>query len=219
MRPRKPAAGISVGDRFGRWVVVGTNAPGKRKADCLCDCGERKTVAPSSLRRGCSISCGCRRRELTRMADTCHGLTETRVYGSWGKMRSRCTDPAYHAFHRYGGRGIRVCERWMSFKNFLADMGHPPTPKHTIDRINNDGNYEPGNCRWVTQKQQVRNSTTVTMVSAWGETKSLVEWKEDSRCVVGYDTLKQRIRMYGFSPEEAISCKSRRIKPLPPRDA
>lgn len=86
-----------------------------------------------------------------------HGLTDTIEHRAWTRIRRRCNSPSYHNYPRYGGRGIKVCARWDNFENFLADMGPKPTPKHTIERINNDGDYEPSNCKWATQLEQNRN--------------------------------------------------------------
>ena len=96
-------------------------------------------------------------RQLAGSNNKKHGRSETREYARWASMRERCNNPKAHNYHLYGGRGIRVCERWDSFENFLADMGERPSPKHSIERIDNEGNYEPSNCKWATQLEQSRN--------------------------------------------------------------
>lgn len=133
-----------------------------------------------------------------------HGMSSTSVYKAWAEMRRRCENPKSHAWPDYGGRGISVCERWRSFENFLSDMGPRPTGT-TLDRYpNNDGNYEPGNCRWATDSQQARNKRTNALYTAFGETKTCVEWAEDPRCVVPADTVKCRLYR-GWSVEDAVS--------------
>lgn len=118
-------------------------------------------------------------------------------------MRSRCQKKTHISYERYGGRGIRVCDRWNDFPAFLEDMGHPPA-SHTLDRIDNNGDYCKENCRWATVYQQARNTRTNNVFMAYGETKTLVEWSEDSRCAVSYGTLKWRIN-HGLEPEFAMT--------------
>lgn len=143
------------GRRFGRLHVI-TRAddigPGNARWMCRCDCGNFIVVRSPHLSRGKTKSCGCFREEMHRT----HGRSQEREYRSWCSMKSRCTNPNSPSYRRYGGRGIKVCERWQSFENFYADMGQRPANK-SIDRINNDGNYEPGNCRWADRLTQNRN--------------------------------------------------------------
>jgi hypothetical protein len=150
------------GQRFGRLTVVRMVGRVNRVAqwECLCDCGNI-TVATSGNLKAKTRSCGCLRKEVTSQSWTRHGHAKvlegrTPEYQSWTSMLARVRATTGRRFQDYGSRGITVCDRWLSFENFLADMG--PRPDGTsIDRIDNDGNYEPGNCRWATDSQQVSN--------------------------------------------------------------
>jgi hypothetical protein len=143
------------GRRFGRLVVRAY--AGAKRWDCVCDCGSHTVVWGGHLRRGETKSCGCLHRELAKACATKHGMYGTREYRSWQGMKQRCCNPEHVAYESYGGRGITVCEEWrLSFEAFFADMLERP-PGTSLDRINNDGNYEPGNCCWSDAKQQAEN--------------------------------------------------------------
>ena len=172
------------GRQFTRWTAVRFAERRNRAAfwKCLCMCGNTKIVAASDLLRGHSRSCGCLMADVARrtikqaqLANVTHGHTSrngcSSEYRSWNSMRQRCNNPKNDRYKDYGGRGIKVCVRWQNFSNFLADMG--ARPKHTsIDRINNDGNYGPENCRWATYQQQQRNGRRVKIVTRSGITGS-----------------------------------------------
>lgn len=119
-------------------------------------------------------------------------------------MIGRCTRPSHIGYPNYGGAGITICERWMTFLNFLEDMGERP-PGTSLDRIDSRGNYEPGNCRWATRAVQNNNRRSNIIFEAFGERKALKFWASDPRCVVGYYTLKSRIKGGGWSPEQALA--------------
>jgi hypothetical protein len=148
------------GERFGRLIataIAGTLS-GKKMWHCVCDCGIKKVVRGSHLTGGKVESCGCLRDARFKARNTTHGMSKQRPYRIWRDMINRCHYEKYPERHLYGGRGISVCQRWRdSFVAFIEDMGLPP-PGMSIDRYpNNDGNYEPGNCRWATATQQARN--------------------------------------------------------------
>lgn len=166
-------------------------------AETVCKiCGASVVITASHLKRF-SGRCGpcIRRKNSTR-----HGYHGSPTYGTWQAMRVRVTDP----WRRYIQKGITVCDRWNKFENFLADMGERPSPIHTIDRINNDGNYEPGNCRWATPLEQMQNVETNVNITAFGETKCASAWARDSRCQVVVSSLLCRIYS-GMPPETAIT--------------
>lgn len=165
------------GQRAGRWTVLALayTTKGRTYWLCRCDCGTEGLVDRSNLRSGQSQSCGCIGLEAIQRRVT-HGYSRTPTYQAWRAMKERCGNPKTNSFHRWGGRGIRVCERWQSsFENFLADMGEKP-PGLTVDRIDNDGDYEPGNCRWATRQQQAKNRSTARLLTFEGTTASLTDW-------------------------------------------
>jgi hypothetical protein len=149
-----------LGKRFGLLTVVerlGNNELGQPRWLCVCDCGNKIVRLGSNIRpdkRNQFRNCGC----LSGTANLSHGHANTPIYRTWSGMIQRCTNPARGDFHRYGGRGIRICSRWFVFEHFLADMGERPEGL-TLDRINNDGNYEPSNCRWATHVEQMNNTS------------------------------------------------------------
>lgn len=174
------------GQRFGKWTVIGDVqlVGGNKNLLCRCDCGKEKLVYMGSLKRGDTTRCrSCASKESGR---TRHGhcrsdLPRSGEYVTWTHMVRRCTNADDQSFPEYGGRGIRVCERWMLFDNFLTDMGSRPSRGHSIDRIDVNGHYEPGNCRWAGRDVQNHNkrakSNTGYLGIHWREARGHFEWR------------------------------------------
>jgi hypothetical protein len=195
-----------------RLVTVGSY----KKWLCLCDCGNERLVTKPNLYSGNTKSCGCLNKELAKKRRTSHGHTSgyksSKVYQVWQGMRRRCYEPKNKRFADYGGRGIKVCERWKkSFESFLEDMGIPPAG-YSIDRIDNQKGYFPENCRWANRSTQMKNRRNAFLITFNGETKNLVEWAEITQ--IKADTIAARIKAYGWSIEKALTTKPhQRISP------
>lgn len=175
----------SVGDRFGRLTITYRD---KFYIICKCDCGNEWSGSQAIVARGQVRSCGCGR----VAAQLSHGLSGSRAYHVWEAMVARCTNPNMHAYHRYGGRGIGMCEEWRTFSNFFRDMGHPPEGYH-IDRIDNEKGYCKENCRWVTAKTNMRNRSKHNYVEYEGR-KITTEELADILGVSG-TTVRNRLRI------------------------
>ena len=143
----------------------------------LCPCGAKFIATLSNVLRGNTRSCGCLKSKINSEKATTHGMSTTRSYMQWQSMISRCSKPSDPAYKSYGERGITVCERWLSFENFFADMGSRPNGK-TLDRRDNDKGYSPDNCRWATQKEQANNTRANILLTYDGQTKTLTQWAE-----------------------------------------
>jgi hypothetical protein len=155
---------IQSGDKYGKLTIlkevdsiVDSFGQTVRIFNCLCVCGNIKNIRMNAFRTGKTKSCGCQRKGITIESNKTHGLSKSSEYRSWYAMKARCSNPNYKNYNYWGGRGIKVCDRWLnSFENFIEDMGKKPA-NTSLDRINNDGNYEPNNCRWATKTEQQNN--------------------------------------------------------------
>lgn len=197
------------GKAFGRLLVVryaGQDKRGRAEWFCRCECGTEKVVSANAILTGKTRSCGCLNRDVCGNSFRTHGMTDTPEYRSWRNMLNRCLNPKVVAYVNYGGRGIKVCESWMSFENFLNDMGPLPSPRHQIDRIDNDGDYEPSNCRWVTASQNSRNRRSTTLIEFRGQTKCVREWAQIVG--IGEATIRRRLGL-GWDSHRALTQKIR----------
>lgn len=191
-----------IGEVFGRLTVTGEasrSKAGRKRWLCRCACGKEVVVSRSNLTTNHTRSCGCLGAECAARRRTTHGMTSSPEHKTWRSMRKRCSNPNDTCFDDYGGRGIKVCERWAAFENFLADMGKKPSSKHSLDRLDNNGNYEPGNCRWATVVQQARNRRSTVLIMHKGEAKTLPDWAE--QLGISYNTLKKR-RIEGMTGDK-----------------
>src|SRR5262245_19695445 len=189
-----------VGKRFGKLVVVTYSRHKKNRAYwwCKCDCGVTKEVSSGNLQH--ARSCGCGRLEAIRT----HGMSKSGVYSTWKAMLKRCLQPTHRSYRNYGGRGITIWPEWQdNFESFFRDMGPRPSKDHFIDRIDVDGNYVPGNVRWITRHDSNRNKRETVLIEFKGSTKPLVEWCEIFN--IPYDTVFQRIRNSGWSTDDALT--------------
>ena len=173
------------GNKYGLLTVVGLSDTNTRKTYwvCQCDCGNMKTVRSDSLLCGAIKSCGCLKKaqdSVNLTKNHSHKMSGTRIYLEWQGMKGRCYNPHDPRYDRWGGRGISVCDEWRdSFESFYEwAMAHGYSDELTIDRIDNDGNYTPDNCRWASQKQQSRNRSTNINITIGNSTRTLTEWCE-----------------------------------------
>lgn len=171
---------VRPGVQFGQWTVLSVEAKRRARALCHCQCGTERLVNAGDLISGKSKSCGCTKSAAISAAKTTHGGSESAEYRIWAGMKRRCSKPLAAHYDRYGGRGIKVCQRWSdSFEAFLADMGPRPAGM-SIDRYpNRDGNYEPGNCRWADAFTQANNRTDNRYATLDGRTQTVGQWARE----------------------------------------
>lgn len=193
------------GDRHGRLTIVSRepNRPGVAQSRwlCRCDCGTELVAFAANFRRGTTVSCGCYASESRSERMRGHQMTGDIAYRSWIQMRARCNDPNHPSFSSYGGRGIYVCQRWDDFTAFLSDMGPRPSRRHSLDRIDNNGPYEPSNCRWATSAEQQSNRRNTVWVTFNGERVPLAKVAKLS--ALKYNTILERVRK-GWNIDDAL---------------
>ena len=195
------------GQRFDRLVVLHytetKTKANKRMVLCRCDCGTEKEMIAANLSSGMSKSCGCLTGESARKRFTKHGYRSHPMYHRWAAMIQRCYDPNSAEFKNYGGRGIKVCDRWReSFWNYAEDLGLPPFQNASIDRVVNDGDYCADNCRWVSKKDQTLNRRPTKMIEFRGETLCITDWEK--KLGFGGKSLWRRLNA-GMSVEDAFT--------------
>ena len=203
------------GQRFGRLVaieLVGKNRHKQLKWLCQCDCGKKKIVTGYHLKSENTKSCGCLLKE--NIVNTRHGHSRkgkwSRTYKAWAAMTKRCINPKDISYKNYGGRGIEVCDRWKIFENFLTDMGESPTDRHQIDRIDNNDNYYPENCRWATPRENSRNRRNSIVVIYNNKAQHLKILAEKFN--INYHTLWNRIYKHNWPIKEALTIPVKKHK-------
>ena len=204
---------IKRGDKYNRLTAVRFDHQNKHGSQFWlfrCSCGNEKVIEVNSVKRNLTKSCGCLKREQNKrgMARK-HGMRYTREYGIWTDMKSRCLNKNRSKYKSYGARGIEICKRWMKFENFYKDMGKAPEGK-SLDRIDNNGNYEPSNCRWATRIQQANNTRRNHFLTYNGKTMTIAQWTDEVG--ITYMVLWSRINKYGWSIEKALSVIKNKLK-------
>lgn len=208
------------GKRFGRLTALyrDSSKQGKVYWICNCDCGNQTSVYASKLNIGETKSCGCIRKEMLSARRKKHGFTKTTLHNAWINMKTRCNNPTHNEYERYGGRGITYCKDWEKFENFMKwslDNGFQEIKDKngrnllSLDRINNDGNYEPSNCKWSTRIEQARNKCSNVNYEYNGKIYCLTSLAEIS--AVSLDSIRRRIRS-GWSVEDAVNTPSKTYK-------
>lgn len=199
-----------LGRRVGRLTVIEYDEEKSEKYKkpywiCKCDCGNTVSVSRDNLASGNTNSCGCLHKELLTQRNTKHNKAYSRIYHIWLDMRQRCYNPKNHAYKHYGERGIRICNEWDDFTTFYNwAMVNGYEDDLTIDRINNDGNYEPSNCRWVNRSVQMNNTRCTVFLNIDGEKLSLKAAIEKYAPTVKYGTVKARYYREGFQSVEQL---------------
>ena len=202
---RKLTEKFKVGQKFNKFTILefnGKHKSGHLTALCKCDCGNIRTISLSDLKLNRSKSCGCIRKEAKQLFKKDHGMTNTKEFKTWAGIKIRCYNKNYKSYNYYGGKGVTMCNRWLnSFRNFLEDMGFAPTNKHSIDRIDSNGNYEPNNCKWSTLIEQANNKSNNKFYEYNGEIKSVPYFSRKYNIPMGrlYERLKA-----GYSIKDAI---------------
>lgn len=198
--------------KFGRLTVISlhckaTKIGSKTLWNCLCNCGNPIKVRSDSLKNGHSQSCGCLCKEinssLAKKRWTTHGKSKSKIFKIFCNMHRRCNDANYSPYRWYGALGIKVCERWKTFENFYADMGEPPTNKHSIDRINYNDHYKPTNCLWATQLEQTNHTRRSLYIKFDSQTKTLAQWT--SELGLPYHTIWNRLYRLHWSVKRAFT--------------
>ena len=194
------------GKRYGKLTVISraeNDKYGRARWRCKCDCGNEIVVDAGHLNQGNTKSCGCQNKFYTNNPQRTHGMTHTPEYTAWCDMKTRCYNPNSNRYKQYGGRGIKVCDRWLhSFENFFKDMGARPSNEYSLDRIDVDGNYEPNNCRWATEQQQANNKTTNRFLAYNNEEHTVSEW---ARIIGISPKLMQERISNGWTVEKCIT--------------
>lgn len=202
-----------VGQCFGMLTVIAEaqRKPGQSlRWKCSCDCGGATVVSGQHLRSAHTTSCGCVKRNVLGRSQVTHGMSGHPLYGLWCGIIARCENPKHATYKYYGGRGIKMCERWRrDFAAFVSDMGPRPGPRHSVDRKDGTKDYGPGNCKWSTQREQTRNTRFNRRLTLNGRTLTAVEWSEELG--ISYSALLMRLRR-GWDPSRALTTEVRSVQ-------
>ena len=205
------------GSVFGSLTVLDTpeELSARRRVLCRCVCGSPVEVYETNLHSKRGWACACSSREALRAANTTHGLNGSAEHRVWSGMKNRCENPRNRSFPGYGGRGITVCERWQDFANFLVDMGERPSPRHTIERKDNERGYEPGNCCWATPERQANNKRNNRVIEHAGRAMTMAAWAREIG--LSADALERRLNLLKWPIKKAIETPARGWGPGHPR--
>lgn len=206
----KPWREDLTGKKFGRLTVIkfiGVKNKRRRFWECICECGNKSDCLGENLKKGDTRSCGCLQRELAALRQKSHGESsihgKTKEYRTWVDIKTRCYNEKEPSYFYYGGRGIKVCDRWLnSFENFLADIGRAPSRLHSIERIDVNKDYCPDNCKWATILEQANNKTTTVRFNFRGQSKSIAQWCRDMG--LSYHKTRQRVNILKWDIEKAL---------------
>lgn len=201
------------GQKFGALTAIqaiGRKSNGNLIWRLLCDCGKQCEIDGYDVRRGYRTSCHECGAERTRLASVKHGMSNSREFSTWTDIQTRCSNPNTNSFADYGGRGIKVCSRWLeSFENFFADMGPRPSSSHSIERDDVNGDYEPSNCRWATVREQSRNRRNNRLVTINGVTKIAADWADEAGILHSTFSLRLKAGISGvalLAPSKREGC-------------
>lgn len=192
-----------IGKKVGNLTVISKDVD--RRWICLCACGNRKSIRQDKLKPSGTKSCGC----LRKQSRFIHGQTNTAAYSSWRGMKERCENPNHKSYKNYAERGIKVCERWQTFENFLADMGQP-TQGQSLERINNNDGYCLSNCKWADNIEQANNRRNNRILSFQGKSQTASQWARETG--IPLDTILDRLNRYGWSIQKALTTPKRIIR-------
>lgn len=208
------------GQRFGRLTVIKPidKVGVRHKWLCKCDCGNKTIVIGNNIKNGDTVSCGCYAREKSAERLATHRKTKSRLFHVWQSMKQRCENPHAHAYADYGGRGIKVCDKWsndfVTFEEWALAHGYDENALHgecTLDRIDVNGNYEPSNCRWVDMAQQQNNKRSAVLITYNGRTMSVADWSRETG--LSHSAILGRIRR-GWNVEKALTTPPLRHKKI-----